>query len=323
MNLRRIHPASPLQLGIQTMPKALLVLRDYPLILVMTLVFLFGLALATSSTGVVGGGGDDSGSGMGGTGKSGTPGDSGFGGTGGPSPYLGSSSNTSNEANSDARADDSNAQPQNLADWPAPWLPRETETARIPEEIAPLIEIQRNPLRNPLSAPTNVLSAPDMLIPQGMQTDGALQTADSSLTPLRIIEQDSSQLPSHLRQSLDAAHSGETMLEAAPVEIRLQIPEIAAPDPMNIPVLRKPETAVPDAVDNDAVNNNAVNNIAENSSEELPEIVTETPTNDGRSEARDAIERIQRPELPPFQRVRPAVDRGPVQSSARPQPMRI
>lgn len=303
------------------MPKAILALRSYPLaFLVAMLLFICSLLLATSSTGIIGGGGgDDGGSGMGGTGKSGLPGDSGFGGTGGPRPFLG-------ELESDR---DPGNDVQDQTDWPAPWLPREIEISTIPEEILPLQEIQRNPLRDPTLPPPAVFpDNPDVL---------------------RIIEQDNSGLPSHLRQQLDLANSGEIMTESAPVEIRLQIPEIETPTPVIIPLLQRQtqtqqasvaeapagpqqaesEASVPEieltaeteiAVETETNSAQSVNSeLAGHSNEELPEILTETPEI---SDPRETTERIQRPELPPFQRVRPAVDRASI-VPPRPQPMRI
>lgn len=291
------------------MPKAILALRSYPLAIVMALVlFLCSLILATSSTGIIGGG-EDGGSGMGGTGKSGMPGDSGFGGTGGPNPFLGEV-----EDNTDLQDSE-----QQSADWPAPWLPRETETAIIPDEIAPLLELQRNPLRDP------TLQAP-ALFPDN--SDGAL----------RIIEQDTSGLPTHLRQQLELANSGEAMTELAPVEIRIQIPEISAPDPVDVPVVRRQpdiqQAQHTEATDQDLLQTpgnspageaeaasqaSGSNVLADRQNEQIPEILTETPEV---TDPRTATERIQRPELPPFQRMRPAVDRASI-LPARPQPMRI
>jgi hypothetical protein len=289
------------------MPKAILALRSYPLAILMALVlFLCSLMLATSSTGIMGG--DDSGSGMGGTGRSGLPGDSGFGGTGGPKPFLGDTGNGSDEHN------DKEEEQQDLSNWPAPWLQRETETAQVPDEITPLIELQRNPLRDP-----TIESTP--LFPDNPDA-------------LRIIEQDTSQMPVHLRRQLDLANSGEEIIESSPLEIRLQIPEISAPEPVDVrPLQRQLETQqalIPEAVisepeselqgEAEAIPQQSGNNsLADSSNENIPEILTETPQTVA---PRSTTERIQRPELPPFQRMRPAVDRTSV-LPARPQPMRI
>lgn len=299
------------------MPKAILALRSYPLAMLMAaLLFLCTLILATSSTGIVGGGGGgDEGSGLGGTGKSGVPGDSGFGGTGGPSPFLGTVD--SGDQNTDNAAHGG----QDPDDWPAPWLPRETETAAIPEEIAPLIELQRNPLRDPTRNPPPLF--PD------------------NPDALRIIEQDSSSLPAHLRRQLDLANSGQTFAEQPPLEIQLQIPELTAPEASDPALLLQhtpdvqtasqdvtpePDPQTPKS-ESDSLSgeleststSNDIRTVADHSDEEIPEIITESSQ---QTDPRNATERIQRPELPPFQRMRPAVDRASVLPS-RPQPMRI
>lgn len=301
------------------MPKAILALRSYPLAILMALLlFACSLLLASRSTGIIGGGNEDGGSGMGGTGRSEMPGDSGFGGTGGPRPFLG-------EIES---APDNQQDEHELSDTPSPWLPRETETATIPEEIVPLLEMQRNPLRDPtLPAPSLTPEDPDAL---------------------RILELDTSGLPSHLRQQLDLATSGEAMTESAPVEIHLQIPEISAPDPLDIPALTRqtqpqqatlaetpteealfevetdPSVVTPEVIltgETAPVSSQLPNGaLAERNETEIPEIVTEAQDS---TDPRATTERVQRPELPPFQRMRPAVDRTTIAPASRPQPMRI
>jgi len=54
----------------------------------------------------------------------------------------------------------------------------------------------------------------------------------------------------------------------------------------------------------------------------MPAAQEEIPVIDAIEERRNSPERIQRPELPPFQRMRPAVDRSSV-GPPRVQPMRI
>ena len=73
------------------MPSAITAIRRYPATLLLAaLLFLASFAIATGSFGIVGGGGDDDeGSGIGGTGRTGEFGGSGLGGTGAPSPFLG------------------------------------------------------------------------------------------------------------------------------------------------------------------------------------------------------------------------------------------
>lgn len=273
------------------MPKTILALRRYPTAMLMAIaLFLCSLLIATNSIGTIlnnggvinGGGGDDQGSGMGGTGKSGVPGDSGFGGTGGPSPFLGDSglgTDDMNEDNSATAADIPDA-------WPAPWLPREQETAAIPAEIAPLIEIQRNPPQDPF------------------RNADSLQRAEADT--LHILDQQDSMPSLYLRQLIELADSVEESNDAPQLEISLQIPEIEAPEPMSWPIFQQQQT------------DTTSEGLASNDVEQLPEILTETTQPDVRHNA----ERIQRPELPPFQRLRPAVDRASI-VPARPQPMRI
>jgi len=266
------------------MPKTILAMRRYPTALVMALaLFLFSLLLATNSIGtILNGGGDDQGSGMGGTGKSGMPGDSGFGGTGGPSPFLGDTGITTDSIDeSDAPVSDAI-----LDDWPAPWLPREQETAAIPADIAPLIEMQRNPPQDPF------------------RNAESMQRAEADT--LRSLDQQDTVPSLYLRQLIKLAESDEQSTVAPQLEISLQIPGIKAPEPIAMPVLQQPHMDTrPDS-------------LANNDTEQFPEILTETQQPDPRQNT----ERIQRPELPPFQRLRPAVDRASI-VPARPQPMRI
>lgn len=270
------------------MPKTILALRRYPTALVMAMaVFILSLLLATNSIGtILNGGGDDQGSGMGGTGKSGLPGDSGFGGTGGPSPFLGDTGLTT-DSNTDSIHENDAPESDNVPDnWPAPWLPREQETAAIPAEIAPLIEMQRNPPQDPF------------------RNAESLQRAEADA--LRILDQQDTAPSLYLRQLIELADSVEESNAAPQLEISLQIPEIKAPEPIAMPVVQQPHM------------DTRSDRLANNDTEQLPEILTETQQPDPRQNT----ERIQRPELPPFQRLRPAVDRASI-VPARPQPMRI
>jgi hypothetical protein len=270
------------------MPKTILALRRYPTALVMAMaVFILSLLLATNSIGtILNGGGDDQGSGMGGTGKSGIPGDSGFGGTGGPSPFLGDTGLTI-DSNTDSIDENDAPVSDNVPDnWPAPWLPREQETAAIPADIAPLIELQRNPPQDPF------------------RNAESLQRAEADA--LRILDQQDAVPSLYLRQLIELADSVEESNAAPQLEISLQIPVIQAPEPIAMPVVQQPHM------------DTRSDSLANNDAEQLPEILTETP----QQNPRQSTERIQRPELPPFQRLRPAVDRASI-VPARPQPMRI
>jgi hypothetical protein len=270
------------------MPRAILALRRYPTAILMAIVlFLCSLLIATNSIGTIlinggvinGGGGEDQGSGMGGTGKSGMPGDSGFGGTGGPSPFLG-------DADTDEAREQEDSTSADLQDnWPAPWFPREQETASIPAEIAPLIELQRNPPEDPFR-------------------DGSLLFPGEP-DALRMLDEDNSAPSLYMRQLLELANTPDLPVESPALEINVQIPVILAPEPAPLPEVHPNQLT-------------EQSTLASSDSDELPEIVTETAQPD----PRQTTERVQRPELPPFQRMRPAVDRASI-APARPQPMRI
>lgn len=274
----------------QFMVETVFALRRYSTAMMMIMVlFVCSLLIAANSIGTVlhngniikGGGGDDQGSGMGGTGKAGLPGDSGFGGTGGPSPFIGDAV-LGNENN---RQDDAPPSSDPVQDWPSPWLTREQETAAIPADIVPLIELRQNPPQDPFRN--------SELLPQG-EPDA-----------LRILDPNDTTPSLYLRQLIELADSEDLLTESPKLEISLQIPVIPAPEPFSLPVVQP--HAEP-----------AADELATNNAEQLPEILTETPTPDPRQNSG----RLQRPELPPFQRLRPAVDRATV-APARPQPMRI
>ncbi len=75
------------------MPRAILAIRQYPTaILLAALLFALTLLLAAGSLGYIGG--DDGGSGLGGTGRQGDFDGTGLGGTGAPSPFFGASDDT-------------------------------------------------------------------------------------------------------------------------------------------------------------------------------------------------------------------------------------
>lgn len=263
------------------MPKAILALRSYPLAILMALVlFVCSLLIATSSIGTIGGG-DDSGSGMGGTGRSGGFGsDSGFGGTGGPSPFLGSS-----DAVEDRDADNISA--ESLIE---PFLQQQQETARIPEDMQPLIELQR-------SAPQR----PDY------QDDAP---------SLDVLDEDSQEMPPHVRRLLDMADAGSDSTIVEPtleIQIQIQIPETTGTTHIERFRLEVAEPVTPLLLPD-----------TESSLNAEPQTGAEQLANDDSPESQRPLipERIQRPELPPFQRMRPAVDRASI-APPRPRPMQI
>lgn len=247
------------------MPEAIRAIRSYPLTLLLAgLLFLCSLVLATASIGKILGGGEDEGSGMGGTGKSGEFGGSGFGGTGGPSPFFGITDDISGEdAPASLLIDD------NLLDELAlPDLLRSVddalETAEIPRPMDPRTELSN----------TRPPSVPD-------ETYIGLEP----MTPAR----------QRLQELSDAAAQ-----DIADTEIHVEVDVADIAPPLNIAEQIEPFE------------------LPEITRDQNPEVAeAEEPNGDSRA----APERIQRPELPPFQRMRPV--QGAAVSAPRPVPMRI
>ncbi|MBC54158.1 MAG: hypothetical protein CMQ34_10045 [Gammaproteobacteria bacterium] len=286
------------------MPKAILALRSYPLAILMALVlFVCSLLIATSS---IGGGGDDQGSGMGGTGRTGGfNGDSGLGGTGGPSPFLGSTDGPDTTGTRHDGIDTGSNTPDSLIE---PFLQQlDTETARIPDEMRPLIELQRNTPQSP-------------------------EFRDNA-PALDILDDERQDMPPHARRLLDMAEADNATLVAPTLEIQVQIPENTGTDDIErfrMEVAEPEASALPDL------------DAAPDAELDVPLILEQLPTdgiagNDAAPGLADdnladenpldsnrplIPERIQRPELPPFQRMRPAVDRASI-APPRPRPMPI
>ncbi|MEX0738414.1 MAG: hypothetical protein WD071_03630 [Pseudohongiella sp.] len=294
------------------MPKAILALRSYPLAILMALVlFVCSFLIATSSIGTIGNGGDDQGSGMGGTGRTGGfNGDSGFGGTGGPSPFLGSNdaveNNDASENNNDINTSAPDSPPDSLI---APFLQQQQETARIPDDMQPLIELQRNSPQSPEFQP---------------------------LTPrLDILDAEREEMPEHAHRVLEMAESSNRTIEEPTLEIQVQIPEATGTDAieryrMDVADQAAPEPAETDSSGVDTRETADAPLVLEQlNADEIAENDTDTAADaqlqelDAGDSSRPLIpERIQRPELPPFQRMRPAVDRASI-TPPRPRPMQI
>ncbi|MEX2334553.1 MAG: hypothetical protein WD600_09855 [Pseudohongiella sp.] len=294
------------------MPKAILALRSYPLAILMALVlFVSSFLIATSSIGTIGNGGDDQGSGMGGTGRTGGfNGDSGFGGTGGPSPFLGSNDAVENYDASENNNDINTSAPDSLPDsLIAPFLQQQQETARIPDDMQPLIELQRNSPQSPEFQP---------------------------LTPrLDILDAEREEMPEHARRVLEMAESSNRTIEEPTLEIQVQIPEATGTDAieryrMDVADQAAPEPAETDSSGVDTRETADAPLVLEQlNADEIAENDTDTAADaqlqelDAGDSSRPLIpERIQRPELPPFQRMRPAVDRASI-TPPRPRPMQI
>lgn len=291
------------------MPKAILALRSYPLAIVMALVlFVCSLLIATSSIGTIGGGGDDQGSGMGGTGRTGgLNGDSGLGGTGGPSPFLGSNDSETNADDAPAADADGNSNDSLIE----PFLQQQdVETARIPEDMRPLIELQRSSPQNP--------------------------ELQDSTPALNILDEDRQELPPHARRLLDMAEAGNTTIVEPALEIQVQIPDATGTD--NIERFRMEVAEPAGSAQPAAEPEQPASDGNPDRSSELPLVLEQLQSGDiadndsdvdepapenGYDNDRSLIpERIQRPELPPFQRMRPAVDRASI-TPPRPRPMQI
>jgi hypothetical protein len=287
------------------MPRAIHALRSYPIaVLLALLLFACSFVIATNSVGVIRGGGDDQGSGMGGTGKSGTYGDSGFGGTGNPSPFWGSLGEPETD-------DSASADPSDQNSWPSPWLPRASETAIIPAQLEPLIELQRNPLQDPLHR--------------------SQSPAEGSETRLIIQDPADSQLTPHARRILELANAQNDEAVQASYEIILTIPVLAtelAEMPAPYELLQNPAENLPlptqPAVEESLQPAMEAQQLADTvlPEQDVDPASAENSASEETADRRLSPERIQRPELPPFQRIRPAVDRASI-VPARPQPMRI
>jgi hypothetical protein len=299
------------------MPKAIFAIRSYPLTLLLAaLVFALTLVLTTTSIGKVGGG-DDEGSGFGGTGRAGESGGSGFGGTGSPFPFFGLEEDEGEKARQELdrmreelrpvdvpealqRAIESNLMRESARIAEAAKTPTGEQTAAAPvqdsvdterllqSDAAPAMQIAR---------PTRQLSAP-VIMPE----------------PGNIIE--SFQLP--------PSEPGAQPLSNPLAQPQTELAEL------NSPTLPEAEA---DAINNLQLSPELSRELDARSEAELvkeelqlaeSDLIEQESQRDSADsdERRVAPERIPRPELPPFQRIRPAVDRISI-SAPRPQPMRI
>jgi hypothetical protein len=280
------------------MPKAILAMRTYPATLLLALlIFLATLLITTGSLGKVRSGGDggDGGSGMGGTGKSGEFGGSGFGGTGGPSPFFTSTDSEEQQKTPQfsipSRKQSASviiAQDPQVEEAPSIESPS-VLSERIIEAIDsnPLLEATRKEIAQHNEQTESVTEAVE-------QSGTALQLVELNNTPEQSVL-DNLQRPQNPLQDSDPvqkALDAERQIATAPVE-------------KDSAELSKPRR------DNEQ-------QVAETIAVKLD---TEQQASE-QSRDRDALpERIQRPDLPPFQRVRP-IER-PALMPPRVQPMRI
>lgn len=284
------------------MPKAILAMRTYPATLLLAvLLFLATLLITTGSLGKVRSGGDggDGGSGMGGTGKSGEFGGSGFGGTGGPSPFFTSTDSTERDSQPQQKTPQfsiptlDRAAPVIVAQDPQTGGTISTDT---PNELSERVieAIDSNPLREETLIEIAQSSEPDeattQVMPQVVPQDRAqLQLVELNNTP----EQPRVQSPHAPLQGSDLAQ------QSLPAERQIATAEKESTE------LSKPQRA-------------NEQQLAETIAVKLD---TEQQTSEQTLDRDGLPERIQRPDLPPFQRIRP-IER-PALMPPRVQPMRI
>jgi hypothetical protein len=280
------------------MPKAILAIRTYPATLLLALlIFLATLLITTGSLGKVRSGGDggDGGSGMGGTGKSGEFGGSGFGGTGGPSPFFTSTDSEEQQKTPQFSIPSrEQAAPVIIAQDP---LVEESPSIESPSVLSERIieAIDSNPL----------LEATRKEIAQSTeQTEETLETASQSRPALQLVELNNTpeqpvldslqrpQPPFQDTESIQESLQALRQVVTAPVE--KENAELSQPQRQN---------------DQQFAENIAVKLDTEQ------QVSEQTRDRDG------LPERIQRPDLPPFQRIRP-IER-PALMPPRVQPMRI
>ncbi|MDT8428599.1 MAG: hypothetical protein RQ757_07525 [Pseudomonadales bacterium] len=277
------------------MPKIIISARNYPFSLLLGgLLFALTLFLTTQSIGKVNGaGGEDEGSGLGGTGKSGEFGGSGLGGTGAPDPFFGL-----NEDLERARQELDQAR-EELKPLTSPaWaLDRIIQLDRIHEQTSSLAEIPPTP-DNGINDSTQV---------NLNRLPGAENIPSNSPTiKIEVALPDPVPSPAQLHEML----SVEPPIQADEAKPEQSVELSSSTDsPATDQTQNQETTAEPILLDSTAPETN----LAESGVN-----VNESSTN----ERLQAPERIQRPELPPLQRIRPTIDRSAI-VPARPQPMRI
>lgn len=282
------------------MPKAILAMRSYPATLALAvLLFLLTLIITTGSLGKVRSGGDggDGGSGMGGTGKSGEFGGSGFGGTGGPSPFFTVTDPVQDEHE---RPQGTDTEPAPLVELPVIEQPS-TLIAQDPQPAATEpATVKQNPVldvieRHPLVEETRQEIAQDQ--PALPETPAVTEVQES----IQLVDASPER-----RQTPTVS----TPSEQPPTDGKLAAPTLE--EPAQIATAVEAQPAIPEAEKN-----------APKDVPQLAETITVTldPDADTEEANRERPERIQRPELPPFQRITPV--QRPTLLPPRVQPMRI
>lgn len=270
------------------MPKAILAIRTYPATLIIALLFFMATLVMTAASmgtaGVGGGDDEDGGSGIGGTGKSGEFGGSGFGGTGGPSPFI----TSVNDQESVTPTPASNSSTPEVALSQA--LTDSVEQSTMVIETNSIVATDDTP---EIVEPP--ISVPDMSLPEKAPE---VQLAEAPLAvPPRVQTSVQVEQPA-------ATRSGDVeVFDEEAVDAQLQIVQQDQSNRSS----RLVDESLNTAVDAESVS-----------------VKLETAAKESEQEIdRNALpDRIQRPDLPPFQRVRP-VDRASIMVPSRVQPMRI
>lgn len=266
------------------MPRAILAIRTYPATIILALLlFLATLLITTGSLGKVRSGGDsgDGGSGMGGTGKSGEFGGSGFGGTGGPSPFFTNVDTTDSDTSSDSK--------------PTIAVPEVILVQDMPQE-------QNVELNSPLQ--NDIIDAIDN---NSLRAETVTEIAQGS-NEVEILNTDPVVAPEPIQLV--------ALPEVEPeIEIELPKPEALTPAPVQRQLVNAPSET---KIDEKPVIAEEPQQLAETMTVRLE---TELEEEEPNRERNGLPERIQRPEIPPFQRIRPV--QRPALLPPRVQPMRI
>jgi hypothetical protein len=269
------------------MPKAILAIRTYPATLIIAvLLFIATLVMTAASMGTAGTGGDDgdSGSGIGGTGKSGEFGGSGFGGTGGPSPFV--TSVTDSEP----------ATPPPASNPSTPEIALSQALTDSLEQSAMVVET--NSIVVSSDSPDEVdspASVPDVSLPE--------KAPEVQLAEAPRVVREPAQTAVQVDPPVEARSGDGELIDNQAMDAQA---EIAQQERSSSPSGRVAESM----------------NTAASAESVAVKLETAAKENGQEIDRNTLPDRIQRPDLPPFQRVRP-VDRASIMVPSRVQPMRI
>ncbi|MES3006347.1 MAG: hypothetical protein V4751_01095 [Pseudomonadota bacterium] len=266
------------------MPKAILAIRTYPATLLLALLlFVATLVMTAASMGTAGGGGGNDGDGGSGIGGTGKSGE--FGGSG----FGGTGSPSPFVTSIDDQEQPAQQQPSvEIADIVPPA--EKSTIASVPPEA------------------TAVLPAP-------AQTDLTQDLSDSIEQNLLVRETSDAFVSNDIQEIVETTASLPEVPEETPATVQLaEAPSLAPVPAQSFPELTKSDNTL----------EIAVGPLATEPSPETIAVKLETAAEDGKQEVdrTNLPDRIQRPDLPPFQRVRP-VDRASIMAPVRVQPMRI